>query len=65
MSNNVWIIIGYIVKFNLRENLILVLDKFKGNKCIEVKLEYLVIFEELLGNDVFNFLLVLVDEFNF
>lgn len=53
------------MKFNLRENLILVLDKFKGNKCIEVKLEFLVIFEELLGNDVFNFLLVLVDEFNF
>ncbi|EGN8489679.1 phase 1 flagellin gene repressor FljA [Salmonella enterica] len=64
VSNNARIITGYIAKFNPSENLILASDKPKGNKRIEVKLESLVILEELSGNDAFNLSLVPTDEFN-
>ncbi|VDZ98494.1 repressor [Salmonella enterica subsp. enterica] len=64
VSNNARIIIGYIAKFNPRENLILASDKPKGNKRIEVKLESLAILEELSGNDAFNLSLMPTDEFN-
>lgn len=47
VSGNGQSIIGYISKFNQKENMILASDEAKGSNRIEVKLEFLASLEEL------------------
>ncbi|HED1306143.1 TPA: phase 1 flagellin transcriptional repressor, partial [Escherichia coli] len=48
VSSNGHSIIGYISKFNQKENMILASDEAKGNNRVEVKLESIASLEELL-----------------
>lgn len=64
VSSNGYSIIGYISKFNQKENMILASDEAKGNNRVEVKLESIASLEELLVGKDFTTRLIVGDVFN-
>ena len=64
VSGNGQSIIGYISKFNQKENMILASDEAKGSNRIEVKLEFLASLEELPIGENLTARLIAADIFN-
>lgn len=64
VSGNGQSIIGYISKFNQKENMILASDEAKGSNRIEVKLEFLASLEELPIGENLTARLIAADVFN-
>lgn len=64
VSGNGQSIIGYISKFNQKENMILASDEAKGSNRIEVKLEFLASLEELPISENLTARLIAADVFN-